>query len=122
MLSSTFAYSCERCSDPVTLTTVQFDARSGRVLCETCTPAPKPSTSARQLRARARKPPPARTGPCCDECGHRTCRKHLRLDANLRPSYALLCSSCGVRLGFRPLSYERPYFEAKGREHLRGAA
>ncbi len=109
---SSFIGTCEKCFG-------KTPARgNGRVLCDTC----KPETTVRQLRARARKPLPARTGPCCDNCGHRTCRKHQRLDSNLRPAYALLCTTCGIKLGYRPLSYGRPFYESKGREHLRGAA
>lgn len=61
--------------------------------------------------------------PACDECGGRDPRKSYRLEPrNLRPTYSLLCSHCRTKLGYREISYERPYAEITARSIMRGAA
>lgn len=67
--------------------------------------------------------PAARKGgrPRCDACGGKDPRKSYRLDENLRPSYRLLDAVCRTRLGYREVSYERPYAEIHGRSIMRGA-
>lgn len=48
--------------------------------------------------------------PVCEHCGHRNPVKGYRLDARTwRPSYTLACVPCLRKLGYAPVSYDRPY-------------
>lgn len=61
--------------------------------------------------------------PVCDLCGGREPRKAYRLNPrNLHQEFVLACKPCRVKLGYREVSYERPYAELAARSIMRGAA
>ena len=54
----------------------------------------------------------SRHDPCCDHCHkHRgKAVKSYKLEPrNWEPRYRLLCAECRGRLGFAPISHDRPY-------------
>lgn len=61
--------------------------------------------------------------PRCDHCQARDPRKSYRLDpVNWKPEYKLLCKPCRAKHGYREVSYERAFAEAKAKTIMRGAA
>ena len=103
---STFAYQCELCPAKVPLTAAEYDARRGRVRCDDCSARQRRVTTARKLTEFAADR--ALRRPTCEKCGSARPVKHVRLDPrNYHEEHALLCTRCGEKLGFRPVTFHR---------------
>ena len=57
--------------------------------------------------------------PTCDKCSARNPVKHTRvMPRNFHLEVALLCAPCGRKLGYQPVSYDRPYVGLKAQRLL----